>query len=69
MLLRIKKGEMNKDRLTLLSQSASLDLRCYHKNWKPKKYLFEGQKNGKYSGQAVVNVVKKSALKQRLEFL
>jgi site-specific recombinase XerD len=66
MLLRIKKGEGNKDRLTLLSQSALLDLRYYHKNWKPKEYLFEGQKDGKYIGQEVVNVMKKAAFKAKI---
>ena len=43
MLLRIKKAKGNKDRLTLLSQNALLDLRCYYKNRKLKEYLFEGQ--------------------------
>jgi site-specific recombinase XerD len=66
MLLRIKKAKGNKDRLTLLSQSALLDLHCYHKNWKPKEYLFEGQKDGKYSVQGVVNVVKKAAFKAKI---
>ena len=66
MLVRIKKAKGNKDRLTLLSQNALLDLRCYYKNWKPKEYLFEGQKGGKYSGQAVVNVVKKAAFKAKI---
>lgn len=67
MLVRIKKAKGNKDRLTLLSQNALLDLRCYYKDWKPKKYLFEGQKGGKYSGQAVVNVVKKAAFKANIK--
>jgi len=67
MLVRIKQGKGNKDRLTLLSQNALLDLRCYYKDWKPKKYLFEGQKGGKYSGQAVVNVVKKAAFKANIK--
>jgi site-specific recombinase XerD len=66
MLVRIKKAKGNKDRLTLLSQNALLDLRSYYKNWKPKEYLFEGQRGGKYSGQAVVNVVKKAAFKAKI---
>jgi len=66
MLVRIKKAKGNKDRLTLLSQNALLDLRSYYKNWKPKEYLFEGQRGGKYSGQAVVNVVKKVAFKAKI---
>jgi site-specific recombinase XerD len=66
MLVRIKKAKGNKDRLTLLSQNALLDLRSYYKSWKPKEYLFEGQRGGKYNGQAVVNVVKKAAFKVKI---
>ena len=61
MLVRVKQAKGNKDRITLLSQNALRDLRCYYKTWKPKEYLFEGQKGGKYSGQSVVKVVKAAA--------
>jgi site-specific recombinase XerD len=61
MLVRVKQAKGKKDRITLLSHNALKDLRSYYKTWKPKEYLFEGQKRGKYSGQAVNNVVKKSA--------
>jgi integrase/recombinase XerD len=47
MLVQIKKTKGNKDRLTLLSQNALQDLRSYYKTWKPKEYLFEGQKGRK----------------------
>ena len=63
MLVRVKQAKGNKDRITLLSQNALRDLRCYYKTWKPKEYLFEGQKGGKYSGQSVVKVVKAAASK------
>jgi integrase/recombinase XerD len=53
-------------RLTLLSQNALQDLRSYYKTWKPKEYLFEGQKGGKYSGQSVVKVVKTAAHKAKI---
>ncbi|MEZ7495857.1 tyrosine-type recombinase/integrase [Leeuwenhoekiella aequorea] len=67
MLVRVKQAKGSKDRLTLLSQNALLDLRNYYKSWKPKEYLFEGQRGGQYSGQAVVNIVKNASLKARIK--
>ena len=66
MLVRIKQAKGNKDRLTLLSQNALLDLRNYYKIWKPRKYLFEGQKGNRYSGQAVVNIIKNAAFRAKI---
>ena len=66
MLVRVKQAKGNKDRITLLSKNALQDLRSYYKTWKPKEYLFEGQKGGKYSGQSVVKVVKTAAHKAKL---
>ena len=66
MLVHVKKAKGNKDRITLLSQNALQDLRSYYKTWKPKEYLFEGQKGGKYSGQSVVKVVKTAAHKAKI---
>ncbi len=66
MLVRVKQAKGNKDRITLLSQNALQDLRSYYKTWKPKEYLFEGQKGGKYSGQSVVKVVKTAAHKAKI---
>ena len=66
MLVRIKQAKGNKDRLNLLSHNALLNLRSYYKIWKPKEYLFEGQKGDRYSGQAVVNIIKNAALKAKI---
>ena len=66
MLVRVKQAKGNKDRITLLSQNALQDLPSYYKTWKPKEYLFEGQKGGKYSGQSVVKVVKTAAHKAKI---
>ena len=38
-------------------------LRIYYKEYKPKKYLFEGQNGGKYSPTSVANILKKATLK------
>ncbi|MEH6406835.1 MAG: site-specific tyrosine recombinase/integron integrase [Leeuwenhoekiella sp.] len=62
MLIRINAGKGNKDRFSLLSQNALNDLRLYYKEWKPQVYLFEGQKQTKYTGQSVLKLVKTAAL-------
>jgi len=63
MLLRVESSKGNKDRYTLLSQTALIDLRTYFKEWKPREFLFEGPKGGKYSPESVVKIVKTAALK------
>ncbi|GMN11258.1 site-specific integrase [Croceitalea sp. MTPC9] len=67
MLIKVEGSKGNKDRHTLLSQTALEHLRIYFKEWKPKKYLFEGQKGGKYSAQSVLKIVKQAALKARIK--
>lgn len=63
MLIRVEGAKGNKDRLTLLSNNALKDLRMYFKEWKPKEFLFEGRKGGKYSPESVVQIVKQAANK------
>jgi len=46
MLIRINDAKGNKDRYSLLSTSTLADLRLYWKEYKPRVYLFEGQKGG-----------------------
>jgi len=66
MLINVKDGKGGKDRDTLLSNTLLGDLRRYYKIWKPKKYLFEGQYGEKYSGSSVRAIVKKAAIKARI---
>ncbi len=66
MLVRVKGSKGNKDRHSLLSMTALEDLRNYFKEWKPKIYLFEGQKGGKYSAESVLKIVKSAALKANI---
>lgn len=61
MLIQVRKGKGNKDRNTLLSENLLIDLRKYFLEWNPRKYLFEGQKGGMYSGKSIENIVKKAA--------
>lgn len=63
MVITVKNGKGNKDRLTILSESVLNDLRVYYKEWKPKIYLFEGQNGGKYSEQSTLQIIKKAAKK------
>ncbi len=66
MLIHIRNAKNNKDRYSLLSEKVLKDLRNYYKQWKPKQYLFEGQKGGKYSNTSVENIISKAAQKARI---
>ena len=66
MLVKIRQAKGNKDRLSILSENALMDLRTYYKQFKPKEYLFEGQNGGQYSGQAVVKIIKNAAKKAKI---
>lgn len=61
MIIRVEQSKGKKDRHTLLSQSALEDLRIYFKEYKPRKYLFEGQKREQYTGQSVLKLVRAAA--------
>ncbi|MCF8223645.1 MAG: site-specific integrase [Bacteroidales bacterium] len=63
MLIRIIGSKGNKDRYTILSEKLLELLREYYKEYRPKKYLFEGQDGGMYSPSSIENIVKKAAQK------
>lgn len=64
MVIKISQTKGNKDRFSILNKSVLLDLRDYHKLYKPTKYLFEGLTPGtKYSESSVLNIVKNTAIK------
>tara|TARA_R110002050_G_scaffold33846_7_gene85836 strand:+ start:79195 stop:80286 length:1092 start_codon:yes stop_codon:yes gene_type:complete len=67
MLIRVQGSKGNKDRHTLLSQTVLEDLRLYFREWKPREYLFEGQRGGRYSAQSVLKIVKEAALKAKIK--
>ena len=56
-LIRVKMGKGRKDRYTLLSPKLEKILDEYMYYYKPSKYLFEGQKSGKYSAKSVQNIM------------
>ncbi len=66
MLIHIKNAKNNKDRYSLLSETVLKELRIYYKEWKPKKYLFEGLKGNKYSGSSVKEIVVKASEKSKI---
>ncbi len=60
MRIHIRAGKGKKDRYVMLSENVLKLLREYYKIYKPKKYLIEGQKGGKYSPKSVQSIFKKS---------
>ena len=63
MLIHIKQAKGKKDRYTLLSPAFVKILRAYYIAYKPEKYLFEGQKGGKYSNTSAQKVLKNALFK------
>ncbi|WP_282032111.1 site-specific tyrosine recombinase/integron integrase [Winogradskyella eximia] len=66
MVVKINNAKGNKDRISILSPSILKDLQQYYKEYRPKKYLFEGQKGGKYSATSVLKVVTSTAVKAKI---
>ena len=56
MLIRVRQAKGKKDRYVMLSEKLLFLLREYYKEYKPKEYLFEGQKGGKYSARSVQSI-------------
>lgn len=63
MLIKIVQSKGRKDRYVMLSEKILLLLRDYYKEYKPKEYIFEGQKADKYSNRSV-QAIFKDALKK-----
>ena len=63
MVIHINGAKGKKDRISLLSDNLLQLLRQYYKEYRPKEYLFVGQKGGMYSAASVANILKKAASK------
>ncbi len=63
MVVKVNNAKGNKDRISVLSPSILKDLQDYYKEYRPKKYLFEGQKGNKYSVTSVLNIISVAAKK------
>ena len=59
----VEKGKGKKDRYTLLTKKTLEVLREYVKEYKPKEWLFEGEKGGKYATRSIQNILKISIRK------
>ena len=63
MKIHIRQSIGKKDRYVMLSENLLALLREYYKKYKPRDYVFEGQKGGKYSPKSVQTVFKNSLAK------
>jgi len=68
--IHVRQAKGKKDRYIMLSEKTLSLLRKYYKSYKPKDYLIEGQKGGKYSPKSVQNIfksaVKKAGIKKKV---
>lgn len=62
-IIRIHQRKGNKDRIVSLPDKLLATLRHYYQAFKPKEYLFEGEKGGKYSERSVQLILKKALVK------
>jgi len=69
MKIHVKQGKGKKDRYIMLSENVLKILREYYQIYKPKEYIIEGLKGGKYSPQSVQSVfkmaIKKAGIKKK----
>jgi site-specific recombinase XerD len=70
MTVKIVNAKGRNDRIVMLSEKLLSLLRQYFKEYKPKAYLFEGQKGEKYSSRSIQkifnNAVKKVGIKKKV---
>ncbi|MFS4457141.1 site-specific tyrosine recombinase/integron integrase [Maribacter sp. 2304DJ31-5] len=66
MIIHVKSGKGNKDRIVPLSERILLMLREYYKEFTPVHYLFEGQKRGKYTTSSFNKLLKAAAKRARI---
>ena len=59
-MIIIKQGKGRKDRQSVLSQSLKEVLDQYYREYRPKEFVFEGQKGGKYSPSSVQAIMKRA---------
>ncbi|MCH7397745.1 site-specific integrase [Belliella sp. DSM 107340] len=62
-LLLVKQAKGKKDRVVTLPAPLILELEKYYKAYKPKEYIFEGQKGGSYSEKSLAEVLKNAVKK------
>ena len=66
MMIKIRGGKGNKDRYTILSESILPELRKYYLTYRPKEFLFEGAKGGRYTATSVQTIIKRATSKAQI---
>jgi len=66
-VITINGAKGKKDRISLLSDAVLALLREYYKQYKPKEWLFEGQKGGKYSPKSVQKIFQAACIKSGIK--
>lgn len=61
-LIIVRGGKGNKDRITLLSRKALIQLESYIQAYQPSHFIFEGQQSEQYSARSVAKIIKRAAL-------
>jgi site-specific recombinase XerD len=67
MLISIRRGKGEKDRMVPMASNVLKLLRVYYKEYKPVNYLFNGNENGPYSATSVRNVLKRAVYKSNIK--
>jgi integrase/recombinase XerD len=67
MQIRIAQAKGKKDRYSILSPNLLNVLRIYFKSYKPKMWLFEGQKGDQYAARSIQLIMKSRP--EKLELL
>lgn len=60
MVITIRQSKGNKDRVVPLSKQLLVELRSYYQEYRPKKYLFEGEKAGRYGKSSVQQIFRRA---------
>ena len=66
MLMLVRQGKGKKDRMVMLSEKLLLMLRAYYKNYKPKRWLFEGPDGKAYSTRSISKIVYQCKMKAKV---
>jgi site-specific recombinase XerD len=66
MLIIVKEAKGKRDRVTILSPFMLKELRAYYKEYRPKKYLFEGPEEKQYSAESVGRIIKASSKRAKI---
>ena len=67
MVINIRSGKGKKDRIVMLSPVLLAILRIYYLQYRPKKFLFEGQGGGQYSKRSINNFISLAKERSRIK--